>query len=250
MLLKRWPDSGAELRAALIILGSASIAFWLLYGVPLQNLNWDPSFYYAHVRSPLIDGDLDFTNDGLPSPLVAHRTRTGLAPSIWSAGPALVWAPFFLLAHAVTLAGRSIGLALTPDGYGPFYLLFCALGSAFVGWLGVLWCYVIARRFTGVGPALTAAIGIWLTSPLFCYMYKNPMMAHAPTVALIGAAIYVWLRIADDLDAPRYWFLLGLLLGLAAVMRWQNGLFALIVPFALHSGQRGPYWLHGSLQRL
>jgi hypothetical protein len=32
-------------------------------------------------------------------------------------------------------------------------------------------------------------------------MYKNPMMAHAPTVAVISALVYLWLRIADDLDA-------------------------------------------------
>jgi len=250
MMLERRPVSMAELRAVLSILGCAFLVLWLLYGVPLQNLNWDPSFYYAHVRSPLIDGDLDFSNDGLPPSLVARHTRTGLAPSIWSAGPALVWAPFFLLAHAVTLAGRSIGLSLLPDGYGPFYLLFCALGSAFVGWLGIVWCYVIARRITAVGPALLATAGVCLTSPLFYYMYKNPMMAHAPTVALIGALVYLWLRIADDLDALPYWLLLGLLIGLAAVMRWQNGLFAVIVPFALHTRSRGPHWVRGAFQRL
>src|SRR5205814_4472905 len=136
--------------------------------------------------SPLIVGDVDFSKHGLPPSLVAHHSRTGLAPSIWSAGPALVWAPFFLLAHAATLAGRSTGLPLLPDGYGPFYLLFCALGSAFVGWLGIVWCYLIARRIAGVGPALLASAGVCLASPLFYYMYKNPMMAHAPTVASIG----------------------------------------------------------------
>jgi hypothetical protein len=34
-------------------------------------------------------------------------------------------------------------------------------------------------------------------------MYKNPMMAHAPTVALIGALVYLWSRIADDLEHHR-----------------------------------------------
>lgn len=249
MMRERQPISITELRAVLAILGCTFLVLWLLYGVPLQNLSWDPSLYYAHIRSPLIDGDLDFRNDGLPPSLVAGHTRTGLAPSIWSAGPALVWAPFFLLAHTVTLVGRSFGLPLIPDGYGPFYLLFCALGSAFIGWLGIVWCYLIARRIAGTGPALLAALGVCLTSPLFYYMYKNPMMAHAPTVAVIGALVYLWLRIADDLDALPYWFLLGLLIGLAALMRWQNGLFAVIVPFALPTSRRGPRWLRGVFAR-
>ncbi|MEO7908915.1 MAG: hypothetical protein ABIV47_04630 [Roseiflexaceae bacterium] len=250
MMRERQPISIAELQTILAIFGSTFLALWALYGVPLQNLSWDPSLYYAHIRSPLIDGDLDFRNDGLPPSLVASHTRTGLAPSIWSAGPALVWAPFFLLAHAATMAGRAVGLPLLADGYGPFYLLFCALGSAFVGWLGILWCYMIARRISSAGPALLATTGVWLTSSLFYYMYKNPMMAHAPTVALIGALVYLWLRIADDLDTLPYWFLLGLLIGLAALMRWQNGLFAVIVPFALHTSRHEPRWGHGTIQRL
>jgi hypothetical protein len=118
MTRERQPISIAELRAVLAILGCIFLVLWLLYGVPLQNLSWDPSLYYAHVRSPLIDGDLDFRNDGLPPSLVAWHTRTGLALSIWSAGPALVWAPFFLLAHAATLAGRAISLPLIPMAMG------------------------------------------------------------------------------------------------------------------------------------
>ncbi len=244
------PGSIAELRRGLNLLGGVFLILWMLYGVPLDNLNWDPSFYYAHIRSPVVDGDLDFHNDGQPPFLVGPRTRTGLTPSVWSAGPAVLWAPFFLLAHGVTLGGQRLGLPLTPDGYGPFYIIFSGLGSAFFGWLGVVLCYLIARRVAGVGPALIAALAVWLASPLFYFMYKVPLMSHAPTAAATSAVVYLWLRVADDLDAIGFWFLLGLLIGIAGLMRWQNGLFAAIVPFALRLDRRQPGWLRGAGQRL
>ncbi len=241
--------SKLELRTVFYVLGGTCIALWILYGVPLQNLNWDPSFYYAHVRSPVIDADLDFTNDGQPPFLAATPTRTGLAPSIWSAGPALVWAPFFFLGHTVTLIGRLLGFPLAVDGYGPFYLTFSAVGSVVVGWIGITWCYLIARRIAGPGPSLVSALSAGLASPLFYYMYKNPIMAHAPTVAVVSGVIYIWLRVIDDLDNPGLYFLLGLLIGIAALMRWQNGLFALIVPFALRIDRGQDGWLQGIVKR-
>lgn len=76
-------------RRALAILATVFVALWVLYGVPLQDRNFDPSFYYAHIASPVIDGDLDFADDGQPDFLLG-RSPTGLTTSIWSAGPAVL----------------------------------------------------------------------------------------------------------------------------------------------------------------
>ena len=53
----------SPLQTAIAVLAFAFVCLWAAYGVPLQNLIYDPSFYYAHVRSPLIDHDLDFANE-------------------------------------------------------------------------------------------------------------------------------------------------------------------------------------------
>lgn len=215
-------------RRAVSLMAALFFFLWLLYGVPLQNLAYDPSFYYAHVRSPLLDGDLDFSNEGQPEELVRFRTSTGLVASLWSCGPAIAWLPFFLTAHLITLAGGA-----PTDGYSSLYLTMTALGSAIWGMAGVFGCYALARRVAMPLPALAATIGIWLASPLFFFMYRIPLYAHAPTVALAAAILLVWSFGRERTDSYWMWLLLGLLIGLAATMRWQNGLYVLIVPFAL-----------------
>jgi hypothetical protein len=219
-------------RAACAALATLFIVLWLLYGVPLTNLNFDPSFYYAHLASPLIDGDLDFANDGLPSGLIG-RTPTGLTGSPWSAGPALLWAPFFVLAHSLTLAAQQFGFSLAADGRSTLYLTLVTLGSAFWGFVGILCCYALARWFASPAPALVAAAAGMLTTPLFQYMFRTALYAHSTTVALVSALVLVWWSVVAG-EAHRWrWFLLGLLIGLAATQRWQNALFALLVPAAL-----------------
>ncbi len=221
----------SPLQKAIAVLAFAFVCLWAAYGVPLQNLIYDPSFYYAHVRSPLIDYDLDFANEGMPADLVAYRTKTGLVPSLWSVGPAIVWSPFVLLAHGLSLAAQNMGVPTVSDGYSPIYLTLCALGSAFWGWLGVVACYFLARSVADSGPALLAALAVWLASPLFFFMYRIQLYAHAPTVAFIAATLCVWLYLQRDPVQLWSWLLLGLLIGMATLMRWQNGLFALLVPF-------------------
>ena len=223
----------ARTRRAIIVLAMLFVVLWIVYGVPLQNLNYDPSFYYAHIRSPVIDGDLYFANEGLPAFLSELRTPTGLVPSIWSAGPALAWAPFFLLAHILTRGANMFGVALAPDGYTPLYLTLCALGSALWGWLGVVGCYQLGRTAANSRVALLAAITVWLASPLFFFMYRIPLYAHAPTVALISLTLSTWLWLQQHTEDQWGWLLSGLLIGLATLMRWQNGLFVALLPFAL-----------------
>jgi hypothetical protein len=221
-----------------VVLAATFAVLWALYGVPLQDRNFDPSFYYAHIASPVIDGDLDFADDGQP-PYLLGRTSTGLTTSIWSAGPAVLWAPFFLLAHALASAAQVAGAPVTADGESPLYLMLVGLGAAFWGWVGILCCYAIGRRIAAPGPALLAALTVWLASPLFQFMFRTSLYAHATTVALVSAGVLAWLLLDQARDSGWMWLLLGLLLGLAAAQRWQNALFALLVPFALPRSEVG-----------
>lgn len=48
----------------LVVLVLCSI--FLFFG-PTDNWSWDPSFYYAQLRSPIIDGDLDLSQEVIPA---------------------------------------------------------------------------------------------------------------------------------------------------------------------------------------
>src|SRR5438034_8513212 len=70
--------------------------------------------YYAFVRAPLIEHNLDFTKDYQHAnesfrgprldeygrPKSAFRTPTGHLDNHFTVGPAILWTPFLLLAHA------------------------------------------------------------------------------------------------------------------------------------------------------
>jgi len=89
------------------------------YGLP--EFRGDSASYFAYVRSAVLDRDLDFANEwehwGYPEPA---RTVTGLRQNVQSVGPAVLWTPFYLLAHAYVRLG--LGAAPYPaDGYSAPY---------------------------------------------------------------------------------------------------------------------------------
>jgi hypothetical protein len=119
-------------RAAVIVL-LASVA------AANTHVRGDGNGYYAWLASSVIDRDLDFRNqyrhadplfrdhhidaNGQAQPDL--RTATGHVGDQWAVGPAVLWAPWFLAAHAVVKAG-----GMDPqDGYAPIYRRAVATGA-------------------------------------------------------------------------------------------------------------------------
>ncbi len=89
----------------------------------------DGIYYYVYLRSAVLDGDLDFTNDYTlyqqfnnedprkkAEMLERDLTPTGKPGNLFSVGPALLWAPVFIPTHLVALA-----LNLPHDGFSYYY---------------------------------------------------------------------------------------------------------------------------------
>ena len=75
-----------------------------------QLIGSDGVAYYVYVRSLVIDNDLDFTNEYTYfqlKPAAFTRTSVGYIGNKYAIGPALLWMPFFLAAHAIALAARA-----------------------------------------------------------------------------------------------------------------------------------------------
>src|SRR6266480_1651315 len=96
-----------------------------LLSLPLLNpwIHGDGVGYYAFARAPLIEHSLDFQHDyqyanssfrdarldetGLPK--AEFRTNTGHLDNHFTVGPAILWAPFLLIAHTGALLARAFG---------------------------------------------------------------------------------------------------------------------------------------------
>jgi hypothetical protein len=189
--------------------------------------------YYAWLRSLLIDGDWSFDNefdehnpfkDGLTGP--SARTDLGLRVNPWSVGPALAWAPAVTATHfLLRLPGP--WRKWPADGYTLPYQLAVGLTTLGLSVLGLLFLYGICRRYAGPRRAAWAAALLTLGTAIVYYNAVEVSMAHGiGTVALAGL-VWFWLRTYGS-TRWRRWLLLGVLIGLAGLVRWQLATFALL----------------------
>jgi len=199
--------------------------------------------YYAYLRSIVIDGDVDFTNDyrllyapsdnadGTANNVwLTSRTPTGRATNLMSIGPAILWAPAFLTTYAALAVLRVVGIAVPLDGiFAPFELS-VGLAGIFYATLGAFLCYRSGRLLFDGRAAFWAALVAWLATPAVYYSLVSPAYSHATSLFASALFCYVWLRDRGD-DSIRHHLWLGTLAGLAALVRWQDGII-LILPLA------------------
>lgn len=233
----------SALGARLALCAFALLIIAVFYG-PTDNWNWDPSFYYAQVRAPLIAHSLDFRAETLPPNAMPARTATGLQPSQWPVGPSILWSPFFLLAHLVVLLTRP---ALPADGFSWPYVAAVSAGSALYGFLGLNVTYCLCRVYAPRGPALLSAALALLATPLFFYVLRQPLMAHSAAFLAAALLLFVLVMLHEGRIAFRYsGLLIGALLGLNVLLRWvgvtaallPTVLFALYLVAAVKAGER------------
>jgi hypothetical protein len=154
-------------------------------------------------------------------------TNTGYINNLFSVGPAILWMPFVLVAHAAVLVVDRFGGNVPADGFSRPYRTAAACGTALYGFLGLLLSYLLARKYAGAESALLATLGIWSASSLPVYMYFNPFWSHAHSTFANALFLWYW-----DLTRPDrkigQWLLLGLISGLMLDVYFVNGVFLLI----------------------
>jgi len=202
--------------------------------------------YYSHLRSLVFDRDLDFENEyrwfvahdakGLAAfqeTFLERRERlTGRPINFTPIGCALLWSPFYLLAHAGVLAARGLSLStVDADGFSRPYQAAVCYASAVYGWLGLLLLHGVLRRRFAEPAASWAVAGVWLATPLLYYMTLAPGFSHACSVFAVSLLLFLSLR-ARDSGRTADWALAGLAGGLCGLIREQDALF-LAIPAGL-----------------
>jgi len=221
----------------------------LALSLPLVNpwVRGDGVGYYAFARALLIQHNLDFTadyqhgNEGFREarldangiPRDEFRTATGHLDNHFTVGPAILWAPFLLCAHAGVLAARAAGARVAADGFSLPYLMAMALGTLCYGFAALCISYRVACRFVEARWALLATIAIWWASSLPVYMYFNPSWSHAHSAFAVALFFWYWLHTRQQ-RSLRQWLALGLISGLMLNVYYPNVLALLVmVPEAI-----------------
>ena len=214
---------------------------FLLFLLSLPFLNpWvrgDGVGYYAFARAPLIQHNLDFTEDyrhanesfrvprfdenGLPKS--EFRTRTGHLENHFTVGPAILWTPFLFVTHVGVLLARVLGSAVLADGFSPPYRITMAFATAFYAFLGLLLSFRLARQYVEERWALLATLSIWWASSLPVYMYFNPSWSHAHSAFVVALFLWYWHQTRSSRSLPQ-WLILSLITGLMLNVYYPNAM--------------------------
>ena len=191
----------------------------------------DATHHYVQLRSAVFDRDLHFRNEyetmyslrgNEPgAEWLYESTATGHVRNLMPIGPALLWAPGYLLVAAIVWLGNLFGLAYPLDGYGRLFQAVPGLSGIAAATAGAWLTYRAAARLFGPGTAIWATLTIWLASSAIYYSLISPSYSHAASMFAVSAWWALWVSTAGRADAPRY-ALLGLLAGIAGLMRWQD----------------------------
>jgi hypothetical protein len=139
-------------------------------------------------------------------------------------GVAVLQAPFFLAAHALTRWTN-----LSPDGFSLYYQHASALGGLFWGIAGLVALRQLLRRHFTEGVAAAAIVALTFGTNLFHYLTYDAGYSHAYSFFLFAAFLSLverWHRAPDR----RTSLLLGLVAGLIVLVRHTNALFLLVLP--------------------
>ncbi len=220
-----------------------------LFATPSQPIvyGWDTSFYYFWLRSVMVDGDVDFSNDLLycdSMPLqdrldLVHRTpgtylgslmpptKKGLIPNKYPIGWALLEVPFYLAADATASLINAGGGKVARDGWQPLYQEFLLLGQVVYAAAGLYFAFKILAEYLSV-PAAVCGVAIgWLGSFLPYYALIQVAMAHNVMFFAVTGTFYFTLRLRLQPERIRYWFLVGLLSAFVILARYQGAMMLL-----------------------
>ncbi|HEV3481460.1 MAG TPA: hypothetical protein VGR97_03945 [Candidatus Acidoferrales bacterium] len=243
-LLASGTQSGGEaIRSRKFTKYESALVVLFVLTLPLCNpwVRGDGVGYYAFARSILIEHRLDFANDWLHSNAsfrmgridaeghinADQYTATGRLDNHFSVGPAILWSPFLILAHAGVLLYDHFGGKIAADGFSRPYLVAMALGTAVYGFLAILISFALARKFVPESWAFLAALGIWFGSPLPVYMYFNPSWSHAHAAFAVALFLWYWIRTRGS-RAWWQWAILGAIGGLMMDAYYINAILLLI----------------------
>lgn len=215
--------------------------FLLHYGVTGQAVYGDGIGYYAHIRSWVIDGDWNYTNEythlysaennNLAEPVsvdhvqIVAVTTAGLAENHYSPGLAVLIAPFFLLAHTVSFIAHYFNSAIPVTGYSDLYQIFSGLGVVIYLVSGLWLLEKVLAQFTTDDelPKLSVLV-IYFGTHLLYYGSYDVLNSHAISFFLSSLFLYVW----TFSSSYQKIILMGIIAGLMTINRIQDGVLGAI----------------------
>ncbi len=206
-------------------------------------INSDGKGYYGYLTAIFIYHDLDYKfiesyeKEYYPSDRSVFKdfrySFKGETVNKYFPGLAILWLPFFLLAHFLSYL-----LGFPTDGYSIIYQYSIALATLFYLWLGLKFLQKLLIRFSAKDTTASfITFTIAFGTNIIYYAIVEPSMAHIYSFALITGFIYFSLRAIEE-NRTKWYLLATLCYGLTIIIRPTNGIFIFIIPFLAGSAAK------------
>lgn len=192
----------------------------------IQN---DVISYYAYLPATFIFNDLtfEFTKnlpEGFEGTIWLQTAPNGKPILRMTMGMAILWIPFFLVAHA---AAHILGVSTL--GYSWPYSFMIFIATLFYLFLGLFYLRkILLRYFSDVATTVTMVLIVLATNLMF-YVIAEPGMTHVYNFALITMFVYYSIKWVEVLTPShleragvRLLIILGFLAGIIVLIRPVN----------------------------
>lgn len=209
---------------------------------PQKALTWDVFGYYLYLPAAFIHHDLPLEHRAwLDEVMVRYEPSATLYQLVdgpngkrvikYSAGMAVLYAPFFFIAH---LSAPLLGYAA--DGFSPPYQYIIVFGCLLYALLGLFVLRKVLLHFFSDGwTALLVALTVLGTNYLQLTAWDGTLLTHTPLFLLYG--LLLWATIAwHRRPRIRTAVLLGAIAGLITLVRPSEGVCLLIPLLWLPTG--------------
>ncbi len=204
--------------------------------------------YYSYLHSVVVDRDLDLGDEYRAAEAagvtvnpehLSTVTATGRLADFFPVGPALLASPLYVAA-----------LALHPDGrpvFGSPFTTAFDLASLAYGLLALGLAFRLAASSVPAWAAATGAAAVGLATSLTYYLVYQPSYSHTFSAFAVSLFVLAWWTTRGR-RGWHGWLLLGLLGGLMACVRFQDGpLLAIVLLDVPSAGWRTLLALPGAL---
>lgn len=218
----------------------STLVFLAHFAVVGQSVYGDGRSYFMYLKSMLVDGTLDISDElgrswSLPNTHARTDEKEVLAPlqyPLQSMGPSVVLTPFLLPIHIFLQFLEFAGVPVVANGYSTPYQVVAGLMLVVFAGLGLAITFLGLRRLVSQNHAVAALAFLWLTTNLFFYSSIDVVNTHPFS---FFASSVLWYLLYFRVRRP---FLVGLMLGLMMVNRTNDLAFFLpAVIISLFSGE-------------
>ena len=193
----------------------------------------DGAHFFVQARSMVMDQDLDFSND------YEHVSAWDKRGQESQVGRALWGIPFLVLARMVHWLMGLVSLT-SPGDLDATLLVAFDWASYVFGTLTLLVLYRTTCSYFPRGVSLLSVLTLGSSSFFGWYVVVEPSMPHAVSAGLTAGMLGYWLQHRPFIRT-RDFLVVGLLAGLSATVRYQNGVL-LLLPLLDHFPRTRAGW--------